>query len=156
MSEEMKRNKREISPEIDYIKKKFDKHFLNKFKYIKEWEELPKTFRSFFGSGRNDKEDDKEAFQKYQKFGEFFLIDSEGKTYLAHLNATGLNLVDEGDNGILPAKLERELRMNLLGVTLSEVLEIVKKKREDEENKREKKIVTMSESELVALIKKIV
>lgn len=147
----MEKNKREISPEIDYIKKKFDKHFLNKFKYIKEWEELPKTFRSLFGSGRNDKE----AFQEYSKMGEWFLIDSEGKRYLALMNPAVLKLVDESDQVILPAKLERELRMNLLGVTLREILEIVKKKREDEENKREKKIVTMSESELVSLIKKI-
>jgi len=148
MPNEMEKNKREITPEVDFIKKKFDKHFLNKFKYIKNWEEVPKVFRGLFGSGRNDEA----AFKKYSEMGEWMLIDLEGTRYLVHIGPKGIKVVDEGDREVNPSKLERELRLSLFGVTLRDIFQIIKKKREEEETK----IVKMTESELVALIKKIV
>lgn len=151
MSEEMKKNKREITPEVDFIKKKFDKHLLNKFKYIKGWEELPKVFRRLFGSGNSE-----DAFKRYSQMGEWFLIDSEGKRYLAHVGQTEFKLVDESDEEIQPSKLEREMKLNLLGVTLRDIFKIVKKKREQEDNRRDKNIVTVTESELINIIKRII
>lgn len=152
MSEKMEKNKREITPEVDFIKKKFDKHFLNKFKYVKGWKELPKVFRALFGSGN----DDEVAFKEYSKMGEWMLVDSEGKRYLVLIGPNLTKVVDDTDTEVNPSKLERELRLSLFGVNLRDIIQIMKKKREDEENKREKKIVTMSESELLSLIKKVI
>ncbi len=156
MSNEMEKNKREITPEVDFIKKKFDKHLLNKFKYIKNWEEVPKVFKALFGSGRNDEA----AFKEYSKMGEWMLVDSEGERYLVLIGPNLTKVVDDTDTEVNPSKLERELRLSLFGVNLRDIIQIMKKKREEQESKivkmtESRKVVKLKESDITRLVKKV-
>ena len=130
------------NPEIEIAKKFFGKHFLNQFKLVNRWTELPKEFKKVFGS--------EDVFQIYSEKGDFLFIKGPKKNYLALFFPGEIIIADSSDNFISEFELGAELNLNVLGLTIGDIITHLKN-----QNTR-KKIVKLTESELIRLVKKVI
>ena len=133
-------------PEVKMAKKFIDKHFLNRFKLVKDWEELSRKFKNkTFGDSGG-----KERFESYLKRGDFLQVNGPEKTYLVYASPEQTILADENDNDVSQSKLESELNLSVLGFTIKEIIKYLKNK------KNMKPVARMTESDITRLVKKIV
>jgi hypothetical protein len=145
---------------IKLLKKEFGKHFWNQIKMIDSYKELPKEFRNpqVFGPG---------FWDHYAKLGQFFYVTVPPKKYLILLpsgvkNPLGedepLKVTDEVGRVINPFEVEGQLRIAFLGLTLEDLLKYYRDERVSKFKKMDesKKIIRLTESELIRLVKKII
>lgn len=129
---------------IKLAKKYFGKHFLNNFKLIDSWNQLPGEFKDIIISPK--------TFDLYYKKGDFLFIQGPEKNYLAHISPEGKSIVNSNDHYVSEFELGNQLGINVLGLTIDDLVEHLK---QEKENKM-KNIVKLTESDLVRLVKRVI
>lgn len=127
----------------EIIKKILGKHFWNQITKIDSYDELPKAFHG-------KKIFNEIGFKTYSSHGQFFYVNTGSGKYLVFLDdVDGITIMDSQGKSLQPLQLEMELKISLLGYTLEEILKFYI----EESNK---KVLRMTEDDLVKLIKKVI
>ena len=130
-----------MRPAKDTIKRFLDRHFLNRINKIDSFREIPKGFRQ---RGLTE-----QMFNRYSEMGQFFSIKSDDDLYLVLLKYNGtLVATNYVMQEVDPSDIEYDLNLNLLDITLKDVLSDYIKDRNSE-------MEGMTESVMSRLVKRI-
>jgi len=144
---------------IKLAKKYFGNHFLNQFKLIDSWSELPREFRRIMSNPN--------VFKLYSERGDFLFIKGPEDNYLAHISPKEVTIVSSKDKSLSEFDLGNQLNLNILNLTLKDVVDYLKNRSKNKlsqiknegiyrKQKGMKKIIRLTESDLIKLIKKVI
>lgn len=126
------------NPKIEIAKKYFGKHFLNNFKLINNWDEMPKVFRPHLFET---------SFLIYKRSGDFLFVQGPEESYLVYITPDETIIIDSTGEGVSEFKVETELNIGVISLTLKDIISYLKNK--------EQKVDKLTESDIIRLIKKI-
>lgn len=131
------------------------RHFMNNVKVVKEYGDIPKDLaRNVFG------DDADRFFKRYAEIGRMIVVRHKDNKYLIWIsNEDGrIQIEDNKHNSPQPDKLEIVIGLTYIGLTLKDLVDFIFDKEKEKRDKVEegKKVVRLSESELVSLINKII
>lgn len=141
-----------LNREDRLLKLLLGKHYNQNYGVVHKLSDIPKKLRTKIW-GRNDES----LFARYSSFGQFFWIRKDENIFLVHLADDGsLKIVDKNDRTLDHNKFELELGTNYVGMSLIEFLEYLLKKDNMKNIKESKKVIKLTENDLINLVKRVV